>query len=77
MGTLLSTQPFLIAGIEDDEHAKKSAFGATAMFVFTFIASLGGIWYESNNTAEPVEGESEAEYHLSKDAPASNYGTTA
>jgi hypothetical protein len=76
VGILLSTQPFLISGIEDEEHAKSSAFGASGMFAFTFIASLGGIWYDSNYKAQPIEGESEVEYHLSKDAPTS-YGTSA
>lgn len=59
------------------EKAATSAFGASGMFLFTFLASLGGIWYDGSTKAEPInQGESEAEYHLSKETP-SNYGTTA
>jgi hypothetical protein len=75
---LLRTQPFLISGIEDEAHAAVSAFGASGMFLFTFVASLFGIWYDGSTKAKPIHhnGESEADYHLSKDTP-SNYGTTA
>jgi len=77
-GILLATQPFLIAGIEDYDTAKSSAFGAAGMFVFTFLASMGAMWYDSMYKKEPVNGEvsDEAEYHLSQDTPAS-YGTAS
>jgi len=71
---MLHTQPFFIAGIEDQGHAETSAFGAMGTFVFTFLASLVGIWYDSHHKAEPIEGE-EAEYHLSTDTPPT-YGTS-
>jgi len=73
----LATQPFLIAGIEDYDTAKSSAFGASGMFVVTFLASMGASWYDSMYKKEPVTGDAttdEAEYHLSQDTPAT-YGT--
>ena len=48
---MITTQPFFIAGIEDAEEAKVSAFGASGMFAFTFVASILGIWYDSQNKA--------------------------
>ena len=37
---MLTYQPFYLGGIEDVEHAKKSAYGAMAMFILTFIISV-------------------------------------
>mmetsp|Transcript_15402 Transcript_15402/g.38249 ORF Transcript_15402/g.38249 Transcript_15402/m.38249 type:complete len:131 (+) Transcript_15402:394-786(+) len=37
---MLTYQPFYIGGIEDVEHSKKSAYGAMAMFILTFILSV-------------------------------------
>ena len=76
---LLTTQSFFIAVIEDAAKAQASAFGATGMFVATFLMSLGGIWYDSMHKAEPTSenGAPEAEYHLATgDAPVT-YGTSA
>ena len=77
-GVLIATQPFLVAGIEDVDTAKSSAFGAAGMFLFTFLASMAAMWYDSNNKKEPVNGDasSEVEYHLSHDTPAT-YGTAS
>lgn len=78
---MISTQPFFIAGIDDPDHAKTSAFGAMGMFLFTFVASLIGIWYDSQYKAEPITGEgggggsNEDGYHLSTDN-APTYGTS-
>jgi hypothetical protein len=75
----LSTQSFFISGIEDKEKAQTSAFGATGMFLFTFLASMGGIWYDSTYKVEPAangHGEPDVSYHLSEDVPAT-YGTNA
>jgi len=74
VGVLIQTQPFFIAGIEDASEARTSAFGAMGMFLFTFVASLFGIWYDSQYKPEPIEGD-EAEYHLSSDHVQS-YGTS-
>jgi hypothetical protein len=75
--TLLSTQSFFIAGIEDADKAQSSAFGATAMFLFTFVASLGGMWYDSTHKVEVVSNGDESEYHLSQGDSPPTYGTTA
>lgn len=69
---MIHTQPFFIQGIEDAEEARSSAFGAMGMFLFTFLASLLGIWYDSQYKAEPLSDE--AEYQLSTDQP--TYGAT-
>ena len=78
VAVLITTQPFYLAGIDDVEKAQGSAYGATGMFLFTFLASIGGIWFDSMQKIEPVANgtEPEAEYHLSQDIPTS-YGTSA
>lgn len=74
---MITTQPFYIAGIENPEEAKTSAFGACGMFAFTFVASMLGIWYDSQNKSYSVESENgETGYQLAQgDYP--NYGGTA
>ena len=75
---MIQTQPFFIAGIEDYDEAKSNAFGAMAMFVVTFVASLLGMWYDSQNKIEETTAADgpEAEYHLSTgDVP--TYGTSS
>mmetsp|Transcript_5259 Transcript_5259/g.14202 ORF Transcript_5259/g.14202 Transcript_5259/m.14202 type:complete len:99 (-) Transcript_5259:529-825(-) len=70
VGMMLTTQPFFIGGIEEVDHAKESAFGAFGTFIFTFIVSVIGIWYDSQNKAEEME---EGDYQLGGgDVP--NYG---
>ena len=73
---MLTTQPFFIGGIEDSEEARANAFGAFGMFMFTFILSALGMWYDSMKQ-EPVEaGENgETEYQLSG-GEFPNYGTS-
>lgn len=81
---MLQVQPFFIGGIEDPDEARNSAFGAMAMFIVTFSASLAGIWYDSNHKPEKTTGgagagaegddEPEAEYQLAQDNVPS-YGT--
>lgn len=71
---MISSQPFFIAGIEDADNAKSSAFGAFGMFSFTFILSALGIWHDSQNKAQPLE--SEGEYALATDE-VPNYGTSS
>jgi hypothetical protein len=73
---MIQTQPFFISGIDDQAEARASAFGAMGMFLFTFLSSLAGIYYDSQHKAQPIlEGE-EAEYHLSTDQ-VPTYGTSA
>jgi len=47
--TLLSTQPFFIAGINDVNVAKTSALGALGAFVGMFIISIVGICRSSRH----------------------------
>jgi len=79
VGIILTAQPFFISGIEDYDQAKSSAFGAMAMFIVTFVASLLGLWYDSQKKSEETVTESgapEADYHLSTgDVP--TYGTSS
>jgi hypothetical protein len=80
VGVMITTQPFFIAGIDDAEEAKASAFGASGMFAFTFAASMLGIWYDSQNKADVMaDGEgnngSEGGYQLAQDNYP-NYGGT-
>jgi len=74
---MLHTQPFYVAGIDDVESAETSAFGAMGMFLFTFVASIFGIWYDSQHKAEPiVDGSDGDHYHsLAADHPPATYGT--
>lgn len=73
---MIHSQSFFISGIEDAEEARASAWGATGMFLVTFLASLAGIWYDANYKKEGVEEESEeSEYHLQSDN-VPTYGTS-
>lgn len=78
---MITTQPFFIAGIDDAEEAKASAFGACGMFAFTFCASVLGIWYDSQNKeVEGVEHDNvgdAAGYQLAQDNNYPNYGGTS
>ena len=77
VGIMIQTQPFFIAGLDDIDEAKTNAFGATGMFMATFILSMVGIYYDSQYKPEPVgdASEPEAEYHLTQgDVP--TYGTS-
>lgn len=74
---MISKQPFFMAGIEDIEEARASAFGAFGMFVFTFIMSALGIWYDSQNKESEIEDDENGEtgYQLST-GEFPNYGTS-
>jgi hypothetical protein len=72
---MIHTQPFFISGIEDMAEARASAWGATGCFLVTFLASMGGLYYEANYKKEPVDDE-EAEYHLQSDN-IPTYGTSS
>ena len=72
---MLQSQPFFIAGIEDSEFAGANAFGAMGCFLFCFVASMVGMWYDSQYKVEPMQGGDETDYHLAQgDVP--TYGTT-
>jgi hypothetical protein len=74
---MIQTQSFFIAGLDDADAARNSAFGAMGMFLFTFVASMLGIWYDSQHKPEPIADENGgSDYHLSSDHLPS-YGTAA
>ena len=52
---MLAKQPFLVPGIDDDEDAKASAFGAMGMFIFTFGASMYGIYHDARSKREEID----------------------
>jgi hypothetical protein len=77
---MVTTQPFLIKGIDDADEARASAIGACAMFIFTFILSALGIWYDSQNKSEPEVANNEngnGEYQLQTEENFPNYGTSS
>jgi hypothetical protein len=76
VGIMIQTQPFFIAGLDNVDEARTSAFGAMGMFLFTFAASVVGIWYDSQQKPELLEDENGvSDYHLSADH-IPNYGTS-
>jgi hypothetical protein len=72
---MIHSQPFFIAGIEDAAVARASAWGATGCFLVTFLASMGGLYYDANNKPEVVD-DAEADYHLQSDN-VPTYGTSS
>ena len=80
VGVMIHFQPFYIGGLNNDEQAQANAFGAMAMFVGTFILSIGGIYYDANFKKEPLpeeNGTNGAEgYQLSK-GDVTTYGTSS
>jgi hypothetical protein len=73
---MIHAQPFFIKGIEDYAEARASAWGATGLFLVTFLASMGGLYYDANYKSEVVE-EGEDEYHLQSDNAPTTYGTSS
>ena len=72
---MIQSQSFFIAGLEDVDQARASAFGAMILFIATFSASIFGICYDSKYKVEPVAKEDETAYYLSQgDVP--TYGTS-
>mmetsp|Transcript_3109 Transcript_3109/g.5270 ORF Transcript_3109/g.5270 Transcript_3109/m.5270 type:complete len:105 (-) Transcript_3109:57-371(-) len=79
VGMMIHTQPFYIGGLKSDAQAQTSAFGAMGMFVFTFLASLCGIYYDSHFKKEPLpaeNGDAAEGYQLSK-GDVTSYGTSS
>ena len=57
---MLTKQPFYVGGFENLEEAnfaKNNAFGAVGMFVFSFTASLFGLYFHSRKEIEPNDLE--------------------
>ena len=49
---MLTKQPFYVGGfysMEEADKAKQNAYGATGIFVITFMASLYGLHFHSKN----------------------------
>jgi hypothetical protein len=77
---MITSQPFFISGIEDPVEARASAFGAFAMFLFTFAVSALGIWYDAQNKSDPMDSNGnggETEYQLQGDQNQTNYGSSS
>jgi hypothetical protein len=76
---MLTAQPFFITGIEDVEEAQKSAFGACFMFLFVFVLSAIGMWYDTTCGKKHVASEEsgETEYQLAGGQDFPNYGTSS
>ena len=89
---MLMFQPFFITGIEDEEVAKSSAFGAFLMFMAVFVLSAVGMFYDSQFKQQPLDSRSAldssgagvsgvsasgGEYQLSSDNDFPDYGTSS
>ena len=82
VGIMITVQPFYIAGLEDPEEAKISAFGAMGVFLVTLVLSLLGIVYSSVVGSSKSDGaeaafssEMEAEGYVLNTGDAIDYGT--
>ena len=75
---MIMFQPFYIAGLEDPEDAKISAFGAMGMFLVTLVLSVLGLVYSSvvgPKSDVEVSSEMEAEGYVLNTGDAADYGT--
>mmetsp|Transcript_6295 Transcript_6295/g.12745 ORF Transcript_6295/g.12745 Transcript_6295/m.12745 type:complete len:104 (-) Transcript_6295:568-879(-) len=75
VGTLLSTQPEFVTGIEDVSEAKSNAFGAMGMFIATFALSLFGISRTRGDEKDNMDAAMEG-YQLSGSVNQSDYGSS-
>ena len=69
---------FTLAGLEDPEDAKISAFGAMGMFLVTLVLSILGIFYDNMFASKgDVEASSEidAEGYVLNTGDVADYGT--
>jgi hypothetical protein len=82
---MIHTQAFFIAGLDDPDLAKESAFGAMSMFFVTFLLSMAGICYDNtvkksstmdNDEMMTTTTAAEQGYVLTTGNPP-EYGTTA
>mmetsp|Transcript_6623 Transcript_6623/g.13682 ORF Transcript_6623/g.13682 Transcript_6623/m.13682 type:complete len:105 (+) Transcript_6623:234-548(+) len=79
VGIMLTKQPFFIGGIEDVEVAASSAYGAFFMFMFVFVLSAVGMYYDANygKKASSVDEDNEIEYQLAGGQEFPNYGASS
>ena len=68
----MNTQPFFIPGL-DVEKSPASALGAMFMFLFTFVASAYGIYYDNQQKASEIE--TPEGYQLSSGGVPTEYGS--
>jgi hypothetical protein len=72
---MVTFQPFYIAGIEDVDQAKASAYGACGMFLVTMCLSVAGIFYDNNFKKEdPSSMEDAAEGYQLQTGDVPTYG---
>ncbi len=45
----------MVPGIDDDDDAKASAFGAMGMFILTFAMSIYGIYHDAKQKREAID----------------------
>ena len=75
---MLTKQPFFIGGIEDVEVAASSAYGAFTMFMFVFVLSACGMYYDANYGKKATSEEDDGiEYHLAGGQEFPNYGASS
>ena len=46
---MITKQPLLVRGMEDEQNCKENAIGALALFIVTFIGSLTFQWFDSKS----------------------------
>lgn len=75
---MLTTQPFFISGIDDVAEAQKSAFGACFMFLFVFVLSGIGMWYDTTYGKQQsiLDEDGGTDYQLAGGQEFPNYGTS-
>ena len=61
---MITKQPFYLNGLEDEEKCRESAVGALALFLVTFVSSIGFIWYDSRNRYRWDEIATEEDHDL-------------
>ena len=71
---MVSTQPFFIAGIDNVDRAKTSAFGSMAMFIVAFVLSIVGIYYDKANPKDDRDSDVQEGYSLNA-IPQQEYGS--
>ena len=61
---MISKQPLLVRGMEDEQRCKDNAMGALALFIVTFIGSLTFQWFESKTRDRWQQLSTEDPYDL-------------
>lgn len=72
---MISKQSFFIAGLENPDEAKASAFGACMMFLGTFGLSVIGIFWDSKSDKEAVQADDTPEGYVLTTGDVPEYGS--